>query len=283
MLKTRDRFQAGILLAQAPLFGLLVALVFHDLSSSNPADYQSWAEYSGKMAGVQFLMVVAAIWFGCNNSARDIVGEWTVYQRERMVSLKLPSYVFSKFAVAAALSLFQCGTLLGIVRAISGLQGDFLSTLGILWISSLVGAGMGLCASAIASTTEAAIAMLPLILLPMIALGGGITPVAKMKDPMRLKIAMAVPSRWAMEANLLTEAKRAYHSPEKQHILEDDNGPCINGARESDIPSGTISRPIGRVKKVRRTTPAGSFAVLGGMLVFWLTLVLGILKRRDIQ
>ncbi|HEY3742076.1 MAG TPA: FHA domain-containing protein, partial [Bryobacteraceae bacterium] len=261
ILKGRDRFQAAILLAQAPLFGLLVALVFHDLSSSDPADFQGWAEYSGKLAGVHFLMVVAAIWFGCNNSARDIVGEWTVYQRERMVSLKLPSYVFSKFAVAAALSLFQCATLLVIVRAISGLQGDFVSTLGILWLSSLVGAGMGLCASALASTTEAAIAMLPLILLPMIALGGGITPVAKMKSPMK-EIAMAVPSRWSMEANLLTEA-RAYHSPQRQHILEDDND-----IAERHFP--THDSPDGKIRKVSRTSLAGSVAVLGGMLVFWL-------------
>ena len=274
ILKVRDRFQAAILVAQAPLFGLLVGLVFHDLSSGNPLDDAGWAEYSGKMAGVHFLMVVAAIWFGCNNSARDIVGEWTVYQRERMVSLKLPSYVFSKFTVAAVLSLLQCAALLGIVSLISGLQGDFANTLGILWISSLVGAGMGLCASALASTTEAAIAMLPLILLPMIALGGGITPVAKMKEPMRT-IAMAVPSRWAMEANLLTEA-RAAHCSEAIHDAE-----LANDVAQRHFP--TRDSPNGKVKKVERTTLSGSFAVLGGMLVFWLSLVLGILKRRDIQ
>ena len=274
ILKVRDRFQAAILVAQAPMFGLLVGLVFSHLSSADPVDPQAWAEFSGKMAGVHFLMVVAAIWFGCNNSARDIVGEWTVYQRERMVSLKLPSYVFSKFAVAAVLSLFQCAALLGIVIAISGLRADFVETLGILWISSLVGAAMGLCASALASTTEAAIAMLPLILLPMIALGGGITPVAKMKEPMRV-IAMAVPSRWAMEANLLTEA-RAFHCPEKQHILEEGNDIAQRHFPDHDSPDG-------KVKKVERTPLVASFAVLGGMLVFWLSLVLGILKRRDIQ
>lgn len=274
ILKIRDRFQAAILLVQAPLFGLLVGLVFHDLSAGDPVDPQAWAEYSGKMAGVHFLMVVAAIWFGCNNSARDIVGEWSVYQRERMVSLKLPSYVFSKFAVSAALSLFQCLLLLAIVRSISGLHGDFAATLGILWMSSLVGAAMGLCASALASTTEAAIAMLPLILLPMIALGGGIAPVAKMKPAMRA-IAMAVPSRWAMEANLLTEA-RAFHCPQRQHILEEANDVAQRHFPDQDSADG-------KVRKVVRTTLAGSVGILGGMLVFWLTLVLGILKRRDIQ
>ena len=48
--------------------------------------------------------------------------------------------------MAGALSLLQCAALLGIVRAVSELQGDFVQTLGILWLSSLVGAAMGLCA-----------------------------------------------------------------------------------------------------------------------------------------
>ena len=274
LLKVRDRFQAAILVAQAPLFGLLVGLVFHDLRQGDPVDLQAWGEYSGKLAGVHFLMVVAAIWFGCNNSARDIVGEWSVFQRERMVSLKLPSYVFSKFTVSAVLSFFQCAALLVIVSSISGLKGDVAPTLGILWLSSLVGSAMGLCASALASTTEAAIAMLPLLLLPMIALGGGITPVAKMTEPLRI-VAKAVPSRWAMEANLLNEA-RAFHSAEKQHILEEDNDTAQRHFPDKDSPDG-------KVKKVERTTLAGSFAVLGGMLAFWLSLVLVILKRRDIQ
>jgi hypothetical protein len=240
---------------------------------------------------------VAAIWFGCNNAARDIVGEWTVYQRERMVSLKLPSYVFSKFAVAAVLSLCQCAALLAIVHPVSELRGDFLTTLGILWMSSLVGAGMGLCASAVASTTEAAIAMLPLILLPMIALGGGIKPVSEMEGPVRM-VAMAVPSRWALEANLLIEAK-VDHTTEQhrkfglEHCSDDDltkNPNCqgkfdIAEARfpthqADEVPGMPKPKPITIIPR----TPLGeSFAILGGMLVFWLTLVLGILKRRDIQ
>lgn len=274
ILKVRDRFQAIVLVAQAPLFGLLVAMVFHGLTNGNPADMQAWGELSGKVAGVEFLMVVAAIWFGCNNSARDIVGEWTVYQRERMVSLKLPSYIFSKFTVAAALSLFQCAALLGIVHAICELQADFLTTLGVLWLSSLVGVAMGLCVSALASTTEAAIAMLPLILLPMIALGGGITPVSRMKEPVKL-IAMAVPSRWALEANLVLEAKQ-FHSPEKQHILEEDNDVAERQFPQHDTPDG-------KVKKVTRTPLKVSFAILGAMLTAWMASVLVILRRRDIQ
>ncbi len=316
--KIRDRAQAAILLVQAPLFGLLVGVVFGSLKFGN---LKEWGDTAKHSVGLEFLMVIAAIWFGCNNVARDIVGEWTVYQRERMVSLKLPSYVFSKLAVSAALSLFQCSVLLGIAWLMCNLKGDFLSTLGILYLSSLVGAALGLCVSARASTTEAAIAMLPLILLPVIALGGGLTPIYQPDGTTSVvqKLAWMMPSRWAFEANLLLEAK--------EHHVKDDTGGTANASKfdpeqncnslpdaegrhalhdvaEVQIPVfisavdcpqpapqmtrgrsrvGAPTPPAVEHKKENRTPLPISFAILSGMLVFWTGTSLVFLKMRDIQ
>ena len=44
-----------------------------------------------------FFVVVAAVWFGTSNAAREIVSERAIYLRERMVNLGLFNYVFSKF------------------------------------------------------------------------------------------------------------------------------------------------------------------------------------------
>jgi len=200
IVKMRDRAQAAILLLQAPLFALLIAIVFHSLKPAN-----GFQELATKLAGAHFLMVVAAIWFGCNNAARDIVGEWTVYKRERMVTLKLPSYVFSKLAVLFALCVFQCVCLLTIVYLVVGLKSNYLFDLLVLVVSAMVGVGLGLCISALSRTTESAIALLPVALLPVIALGGGVRATYKF-DPMVRMIAAAVPSRWAFEANMLHEA-----------------------------------------------------------------------------
>lgn len=280
LVKARDRAQAIILLIQAPLFAVLVGTVFKTLRfSTNP-------EFSSKLikhaVGIEFLMVVAAIWFGCNNVARDIVGEWTVFQRERMVSLKLPSYVFSKLAVAALLSLFQCLLLLGIVSILSDLKGNFFETLGFLYLSSLVGAAIGLCVSARASTTEAAIAMLPLVLLPVIALGGGMTQIDGMSKPMQ-QIAKVVPSRWAFESTLLLEAK-AKHGVN----ISDSENPELLGCDVAEIQfpkaDTQCSAMIGLPESDYHRTPLStSFAVLAGMLVFWTAIALIFLKMRDIQ
>jgi len=101
ILKFRDRARFVILALQAPLFALLIVLIFGALKEPpnlnapgvvpTMAAAKAFSELGGSIAEVEFPMVVAAIWFGCNNAARDIVGEWTIYQRERMVNLKLPS------------------------------------------------------------------------------------------------------------------------------------------------------------------------------------------------
>jgi ABC-type multidrug transport system ATPase subunit/pSer/pThr/pTyr-binding forkhead associated (FHA) protein len=206
LLKLRDRIQTAILLAQAPLFAALVSIVFFGMTDQQFTDPAAWAEFSGKVASAHFLMVVAAVWFGCNNAARDIVGETTIFQRERMVNLKLPSYVFSKIAVLAMLCLFQCVALLTIVYFLSDLSGSFLTLLAVLFTASLAGTALGLLISAVSPTTEAAIAFLPVVLLPFILLGGGIKPVHEMPAAARM-ISAVTPTRWAYEANFLEEAR----------------------------------------------------------------------------
>jgi len=202
IVKLRDRTQTAVLLLQAPIFATLIALVYQPLRIIN-----GFPELTPKLAGVHFLMVLAAIWFGCNNAARDIVGEWTVYKRERMVTLKLGSYVFSKLAVLFALSFFQSLTLLGIVFLALHLKGSFILALLVLVTASMVGTGIGLCISAFSHTTESAIALLPIALLPIVALGGGMRPIYQIDAKYRW-VTDAVPSRWAFEANMLHETGR---------------------------------------------------------------------------
>lgn len=271
LLKIRDRAQLVILLVQAPLFGFLLGLVFKPLGP--PTGVQTILEQAPPL---EFLMVVAAIWFGCNNVARDIVGEWTVFQRERMVSLKLPSYIFSKLAIAAVLGLFQCCVLLGIVYVMCSLKGEFFATLGVLYLASLVGAALGLCISARASTTEAAIAMLPLILLPMIALGGALTPLGEMGAIRHA--ANIVPSRWAFEANLLLEGREDHGEPStSNHYCEakktGDNVERI-GVAEMHFPGKYCDSK----KRILLAVTVLSF-----MLVFWTSVALIFLKMRDVQ
>lgn len=300
VLRTRDKAQLIITLLQAPLFAVLIALVFGmtkeppSLGSvaAGPAQLRAQQDFtalSANLTGIEFLLVVAAIWFGCNNAARDIVGEWSVFQRERMVNLKLPSYVFSKFAVLVGLCVFQCLTLLTIVYFACDLRGNYLEEAAILICSSLVGAALGLAISARSSTTETAIALLPVVLLPVITLGGGIRAAYKMPGPARAMSYLA-PSRWAFERNMVDEAKGhvcgTLPGPDSWDACP-DGGKGVDAATlqvpEADVMENGIRRPAPLGKGVNaRFTYLQAISVLIGMMVLLLISVLSFLRVRDI-
>lgn len=205
LIKRKDAFQLWMmLLTPLVLGGLITAL--------NPVkdteDFAKWSRFVSRLGSAHFLMVVSAMWFGCNNAVREIVGERAILKRERMVNLSLLSYVGSKLAVLSAICLLQCVLLLSIVKLGAGLEAAFVPTLVALFVTSLAGIGLGLSVSAIAPTNETAVVSLPMILLPMIILGGGILPLHSLRDNVPALGYVAdtlVPTRWAFETGMLLE------------------------------------------------------------------------------
>src|SRR5262249_53574060 len=108
-IKIKDKWSTAILLAQAPIIASLLALVFGKISGDEIYPML------GKTFTTIFLVIVSAIWLGCSNAAREIVSEWAVYHRERMVNLKIPSYIASKFTVLGGLCVIQCSIMLTII------------------------------------------------------------------------------------------------------------------------------------------------------------------------
>ncbi len=125
-----------------------------------------------------FIAAVISIWFGSNNAIREIVSEAAIYRRERLVNLKIPSYVFSKITVLGAIAFIQCLMFVGILVAFDRLRGeDFPLLLIIIYLTSLGGITMGLFFSALVKSTEKAMTVLPLILIPQLLLSGFFKPV----------------------------------------------------------------------------------------------------------
>lgn len=202
--KRRDVTNTAILLMQAPVIAILLVIVF-SRNTSVELTPENWRSSAQATSITVFLMALSAIWFGCSNSVREIISEWPVYLRERMVNLQIPWYVASKIVVLGALCLVQCAVLLGIVHWGNGLHASWPAMFEVLALSSAVGMALGLAISAIVKTSEVAIALLPLILLPMVILGGILQPLNEMSTVGRLGSSV-VPSRWSFEALLLLES-----------------------------------------------------------------------------
>jgi ABC-type multidrug transport system ATPase subunit/pSer/pThr/pTyr-binding forkhead associated (FHA) protein len=128
-------------------------------------------------ANTLFITAIIAIWFGANNAVREIVAEAPIYARERFINLKIPSYACSKFVVLGGLSLIQCALFVSLLIWFGRLSGqDFSLLLLICYLTSLGGIALGLFLSALVNTTEKAISLLPLILIPQLLLAGFLKP-----------------------------------------------------------------------------------------------------------
>jgi len=192
-------------MAQAPIVAMLIVQVFGKQLGETVTD-QNWPKVAQALGVTAFLMALSALWFGCSNAVREIVAEWAIYHRERMVNLKIPSYVASKFTVLGGLCLMQCTVLLGITHWGCALKAPWWSMVALLFLVSLVGVALGLTLSAVARTSEVAIALLPIILLPMIILGGVLQQLYEMHRAGQF-MSHCMASRWAFEGMLVLESE----------------------------------------------------------------------------
>lgn len=226
-IKARDRVGTMILLLQAPLIGVLLSVVFGAQKAAVPyfclgalnqlgKKTGSVLENSGDVlakltqtqdhAGAVFFVVVAAVWFGTSNAAREIVSERAIFKRERMVNLRPLNYALSKFIVLSGLCVVQCAVLFTIVFFSLGLAGGaaaFFSGLGTLVLTAVASVSLGLLLSAVVGSSEAAMALTPIALIPQVVLGGLMVPVTTnswLKAPMLL-----MPSRWGFEGVIRPE------------------------------------------------------------------------------
>lgn len=271
-IKARDTWNTLILLAQAPVVAVLIVMTFGKRAAQDGAkDLSTWIEVANTLPVSLFILVLSGLWFGCSNSVREIVGEWTIYRRERMVNLRIPSYVASKFFVLGLLSALQCLVLLLVVTYGCGLKGPFgLHYLSLLLVS-LVGVGLGLLVSAATRTSEAAVALLPIALLPMVMLGGVMIPVHEMQNFIQ-PIANVMPSKWAYSASLETEGENQPRAPR----------PDIPGQPEPTEKAADITEKFFPEKDGRSGTRKALLVLLSMFLVLYVAVHV-VLWKRDLH
>ena len=169
-----DSINLLVLLLQAPiiaviLMGLIQFVIKPTVFTSQPLPITA--------EQVLFIMSFVAVFFGCNNSAREIVKEIQIYRRERMVNLGIMPYLFSKILILGILCLLQCAILVIVVNAISPFPQAVLlpSPLEIyisLSLTSLVGLMMGLMISSLTANSDQANSIIPVVLILQILFSG---------------------------------------------------------------------------------------------------------------
>ncbi|MCE5237161.1 ABC transporter permease [bacterium] len=192
-----DPVNTGILLLQAPLIAAIIALVF-------PGDSFTSQSHLKHSSAVIFMLVISGIWFGVSNSAREIVKERAVYRRERVAGLDRSAYLISKLLPLAGLSAIQTLVLLLIVGAVMswfdiGDSASVLTLWVLLWLAALSGATLGLVLSALARSTDQAVSLTPVVLLPQVVFSGIFSAIENSNEGLRA-LARCMSSNWCFGA-----------------------------------------------------------------------------------
>ena len=166
-----DRRSLWGLALQVLIVAAVLSLVFGDVSVQEPAFRRAAVS-----CNVLFVLGVSGLWFGCNNSVKEIVRERTIYTKELQVNLDPASYYASKWLLQIVAAGGQSVALAMLVSTWCSVPGSLATQAGLSALGAAAGVCVGLFLSAISKTEAAALTLVPLVLIPQIALSDVFVP-----------------------------------------------------------------------------------------------------------
>jgi ABC-type multidrug transport system ATPase subunit len=192
----RDRLSFIFVLSIAPILGIL------DLVTWRRDLFDGQNGSATQAITLLFTTALIAVMVGSLTTMREIVKEQDIYQRERMIGLKLLPYLFSKIGISVLLALLQTTFFL----LFKGLAVDFHTTPEMwgglfltLFLTTLAGMIMGLLVSALSPNQTFAPLLIILVLIPQVTFGGGLIPVNRL-NPVGQWINTVTLTKWSFES-----------------------------------------------------------------------------------
>ena len=171
-LALRDRRNLAIMLAQAPVIGLILVAVATDNAFS---DYDVLFPQAQTVA---FSLALVAIWFGLINAIREIVKERPIVDRERLAGLRGDAYVVARAMPLVALTAVQCAVLVLLITPRTGwapqglVSASALDAFVSLLLVGLVSIAVAFVVSSLAANEDQAASAIPFLLIPQFLLAG---------------------------------------------------------------------------------------------------------------
>lgn len=212
----RDKLLLSVLMVVMPIIGALVLLVSDaNWLVGNPlaeierqlgaglAAGKSSATYAviGDSQTLLFIMALASVLLGLFASVYEIVKEWSVYQRERMVTLRILPYIASKLVVLGIFALIQCFLLMVVIslKVDFPKEGVFLPAPVEMYLTLVLGTLaailMGLLISAIVPNPNTVIYIVFLVLFFQMIFAGVLFDLPGITD----RFSNLTLTRWTME------------------------------------------------------------------------------------
>jgi ABC-type multidrug transport system ATPase subunit len=185
-LQKKDKKSLTVAIAQPILVFMLIWVVFGNITDTPKFQY-------ARGLSVIFLLGISAFWFGCSNSAKEIVKERELFERERNAGLSPFGYFFSKVIFLFGLTILQSLFLLITVKFATCLDGSILWYVLPITMTSICGVALGLAISALSANADVASTAVPLAVIPQVILAGMIKPLENLPEYIAW---FAAPSYW---------------------------------------------------------------------------------------
>ncbi|NMN96228.1 ATP-binding cassette domain-containing protein [Antrihabitans stalactiti] len=158
---------------------------------------------------IMTLLILGACFMGSSLTVRDLVGERTIFERERAVGLLPSAYLFAKVIVFCLAALFQSAIVVGIVLLRKKAPGDgnvipigSVELFVDIAVTACCCVMVGLFLSAIARSSEQVMPLIVVTIMAQLVMCGGLIPVTG--RVVLDQISWLFPSRWGFAAGAST-------------------------------------------------------------------------------
>jgi ABC-type multidrug transport system ATPase subunit len=205
--KLADRQFMTINLLEVPLLALLLGFI---------------SKYSGEenyVFGLNknypvflFMAIIVALFVGLTVSAEEIFRDRKILEREKFLNISRSSYLLSKIGFLFFISAIQSLSFVLVANAILEVRGMLFQQWLVLFSTACFGNMLGLNISAGMRTAVSIYILIPLLLVPMLLLGGAMIKFDDLHKSISRKIYVpvigdAMVTRWAYEALMVEEFK----------------------------------------------------------------------------
>lgn len=193
----RNRLTLAILLGSPVMVVFMLTVLFR------PGVFDPAAPNPAAAVMIVYWISFGGFFFGVTYGLLQIVSEFAIFRRERLVGVGVGAYVLSKLAVLVPFLLLVDVAMLGVLRAFDRLPDlpwhSYLSLGTTLLLDAVAALALGLLASALVRVSAQATLALPVICWPQVLFSGALVAVPVMALVGRWMSAL-MSNRWAFEA-----------------------------------------------------------------------------------
>jgi len=211
-------------LLEAPLLGFILAFIIYYIA--DPASSKYILYENENIPPYIFMSIVVALFLGLTVSAEEIFRDRMILKREKFLNLSRSAYLVSKIFILTVISSIQAFLFVIVGNSVLGL-GEMYFEYWIILFSTFVFANMmGLVISSTFNSAVTIYILIPLLMIPQMALGGAMFSFDKLNRVLGTVgrvplIAEVMASRWAYESLMVNQFvnnryEKIYYDLDKQ-------------------------------------------------------------------